>query len=172
MEFGSKWPEGSTTVALYEGHPARLHYVVGRDGDEGLDVLRASSGRMEAKDEVVPVFSAVWAARGYLFSEAPGGGWYVKACTPSGLASLLDRRCAGAEWVALDPRPGPRNGGEAATFMPRESFMDYLLAFSGEPFPHAGAQAASRGTPAGNTLGAAGIRPAAAIVPTATSRWR
>ena len=109
---------------------------------------------VEGKGEVLPVFSAGWAARGYLFAEAPGGGWYVRACTPDELVSLLVWRCAGVEWVALDPRPGPCSGGEAATVMPRESFMDYLLAFSCDAFPHARAQPASFETSAMNTTNA------------------
>src|SRR5215203_2133233 len=80
------------------------------------------------KGQVLPVFSAGWAARGYLFAEAPGGGWYVRACIPGQLISLLVGPCAGVEWIALDPRPGPRSGGEAANLMPRENFVDYLLA--------------------------------------------
>jgi hypothetical protein len=72
------------------------------------------------------VFSAGSAARGYLFAEAPGGGWYAKTCTPGELFSLLAGPCARVEWVALDPRPGPRGGGETANVMPRENFVDYL----------------------------------------------
>jgi hypothetical protein len=97
--------------------------VVARDGDKGLEVLRIP---LEGKGETLPVFTAGWAARGYLFAEAPGGGWYVRACTPGQLASLLVGLCSGVEWVALDPRPG-RSGGEAANVMPREHFADYLL---------------------------------------------
>jgi hypothetical protein len=78
------------------------------------------------RGETLPVFSAGWAARGYLFAEAPGVGWYVKTCTPGELFSLLAGPCARVEWVALDPRPGPRVGGEAANVMPRENFVDYL----------------------------------------------
>jgi hypothetical protein len=105
------------------GRPARSHHVVARDGDKGLEVLRIP---LEGKAETLPVFTAGWAARGYLFAEAPGGGWYVRTCTPGELASLIIGLCAGVEWVALDPRPG-RSGGEAANVMPRENFVDYLL---------------------------------------------
>jgi hypothetical protein len=104
------------------GRPALVHHVVVRRGEEGSEVLRVS---LEGKDETLPVFSAGWAARGYLFDEAPGGGWYVRRCTPEELLCLLDAPCAGVEWVALDPRPG-RSGGQAANVMPRENFMDYL----------------------------------------------
>jgi hypothetical protein len=97
--------------------------VVARDGDKGLEVLRIP---LEGKGETLPVFTAGWAARGYLFAEAPGGGWYVRASTPGELASLLIGLCAGVEWVAFDPRLG-RSGGEAANVMPREHFADYLL---------------------------------------------
>ena len=107
-----------------ERRPSPLHYVVVKDGDKGLEVLRVP---LPGKGEALPVFSAGWAARGYLFAEAPGGGWYVKTCTPDELLSLLFGSCAGVEWVALDPRPG-RSAGEAANVMPRENFMDYLLA--------------------------------------------
>jgi hypothetical protein len=86
-------------------------------------VLRMPLG---GRGETLAVFSAGWAARGYLFAEAPGGGWYVKTCTPGELFSLLAGPCARVEWVALDPRPGPRGGGEAANVMPRENFVDYL----------------------------------------------
>jgi len=101
-----------------------LHYVVARDGDKELEVLLVP---LEGKGQMLPVFSAGWAASGYLFAEAPGGGWYVKTCTPDELVFLLVGPCAGVEWVALDPRPGLRLGGEAATVMPRENFVDYLL---------------------------------------------
>ena len=95
--------------------------MVARDGEKGLEVLRMP---LEDRGETLPVFSARWAARGYLFAEAPGGGWYVKTCTPGVLFSLLAGPCARVEWVALDPRPGPR--AEAANVMPRERFVDYL----------------------------------------------
>jgi hypothetical protein len=122
-KFGGK-QRGGLATGILERRPALLHHVVARDGDMGLEVLRVL---LEGKGEVLPVFSAGWAARGYLFAEAPGGGWYVRACTPSELVSLVIGPCAGVEWVALDPRPGPRIGDEAATVMPRENFVDYLL---------------------------------------------
>lgn len=121
-KFGGK-QRGSFVTSVPEGLPARSHHVVARDGDEGLEVLRVP---VEGKGQVLPVFSAGWAARGYLFAEAPGGGWYVRACTPGELASLLIGPWAGVGWVALDPRPG-RSGGEAANVMPRKHFVDYLL---------------------------------------------
>jgi hypothetical protein len=105
------------------GRPIPVHHVVARYSDKGLEVLRMPLG---GRGETLPVFSAGWAARGYLFAEAPGVGWYVKTCTPGELFSLLAGPCARVEWVALDPRPGPRVGGEAANVMPRENFVDYL----------------------------------------------
>jgi hypothetical protein len=111
------------------GHPMPVHHVVARHGDKGLEVLRAP---LEGKGETLPVFSAGWVARGYLFAEAPGGGWYVKACAPGELVSLLIGSSAGVEWVALDPRPG-RSGGEVVNVMPRENFLDYLLGLT-QPF--------------------------------------
>ncbi len=115
---------GGLATGIPERRPACLHHVVARDGDEGLEVFVLQRG----KGQVLPVFSAGWTARGYLFAEAPGGGWYVRACIPGELISLLVGPCAGVEWIALDPRPGLRSGGEAANLMPRESFVDYLLA--------------------------------------------
>ncbi len=103
--------------------PVLMHYVVARQGDKGLEVLRIP---LQEKGEMLPVFTSGWAARGYLFAEPSGGGWYVRACTPGELVSLLVGRYASVEWVALDPRPG-RSGGEAANMMPRENFVDYLL---------------------------------------------
>ena len=99
-----------------------MHHVVARRGEEGSEVLRVS---LEWKGETLPVFSAGWAARGYLFAEAPGGGWCVRRCNPDELLSLLDGPCALVEWVALDPRPG-RGGGQAPNVMPRENVVDYL----------------------------------------------
>jgi hypothetical protein len=122
--FGGQ-QRGGLATGVPERRPARLHHVVARDGHKGLEVLVVLQ---EGKGRVLPVFSAGWAARGYLFAEAPGGGWYVRACIPGELVSLLVGPCAGVEWVALDPRPGPRCGGEAANLMPRENFVDYLLA--------------------------------------------
>ena len=119
---GRKRRELATGVS--ERSPARLHYVVVKDGDKGLDVLRVP---VQGYGEALPVFSAGWAARGYLFAEAPGGGWYVKTCTPGELVSLLVGRCAGVEWVMLDPQP-VHYAGEATNRMPWENFMDYLLA--------------------------------------------
>jgi hypothetical protein len=107
-----------------ERHTSRLHYVVARDGEKGLEVLCVPS---KVKGGVLPAFSARWAARGYLFAEAAGGGWYVRACTSAELVSLLVGPCAGVEWIMLDSRPG-HPAGEAANIMPRENFVDYLLA--------------------------------------------
>ena len=121
--FGGKQGRGLTT-GIPERSPALLHYVVVRHGEKGLEVLRI---RLEGKGEVLPVFSVAWVSRGYLFAEAPGGGWYVSTYTPGELISLLFGPCVGVEWVALDPRPGPRSGGEVANLMPRENFVDYLL---------------------------------------------
>jgi hypothetical protein len=121
-KFGGK-QRGGLATGVPERRPARLHHVVARDGEKGLEVLRI---RLEGKGRVLPVFSAGWAARGYLFAEALGGGWYVRTYTPGELVSLLVGTCAGVEWVALDPRPGPRSGGEAVTVMPWENFVDYL----------------------------------------------
>ena len=122
-KFGGKQRGGLATGAP-ESHPAPLHYVLAKAGDKGLEVFVLQMG----KGQVLPVFSAGWAARGYLFAEAPGGGWYVRACIPGQLISLLAGPCASVEWIALDSRPGPRSGGEAANLMPRENFVDYLLA--------------------------------------------
>lgn len=111
--------------------PGRLmlvHYVVARHGEDKVEVLRAF---IEGKGETLPVFSAAWAARGYLFAEAPGGGWHVRVYTPDELIFLLTG--SGIEWVALDSRPGNRGGCEMANVMPRENFVDYLL-FSRAPF--------------------------------------
>jgi hypothetical protein len=123
-KFGGEQRRGLTT-GVPERSPGPLHHVVTRDGDKGLEILLVP---LEGKGQVLPAFSAGWAARGYLFAEAPGGGWYVRACTAGELVSLLVGPCAGVEWVALDPRPGPRYGGEVANVMPRENFVDYLLA--------------------------------------------
>jgi hypothetical protein len=122
-KFGGRQRRGLAT-GVPERRPAPLHYVVARDRDKGLEVLRVP---LRGNGEALPVFSAGWAARGYLFAEAPGGGWYVKTCTPDELVSLLVGPCAGVEWVALDTRPG-RSEGEAANVMPWENFVDYLLA--------------------------------------------
>jgi hypothetical protein len=105
------------------GRPILVHHVVARYGNKGLEVLRMP---LEGRGETLPVFSAGSAARGNLFAEAPGGGWYVKTCTPGELISLLAGPCARVKWVALDPKPGPRGGGEVANVMPRENFVDYL----------------------------------------------
>ncbi len=130
-KFGGKQRRGLTTD-VPERSPAMLHYVVVRHGDEGLEVLRIP---LEGKGEALPVFSAGWAARGYLFAEAPGGGWYVSSYTPGELVSLLVGACAGVEWVTLDPRPDPRSGGEAANVMPWENFVDYVLGLT-RPFSY------------------------------------
>jgi hypothetical protein len=122
-KFGRRKRRGLAT-RVPERNPASLHYVVAKDGDKGLEVLRVP---LRGNGEALPVFSAGWAARGYLFAEAPGGGWYVKTCTPDELVSLLVGPCAGVDWVALDTRPG-RSGGEAANVMPWGNFVDYLLA--------------------------------------------
>ncbi len=122
-KFGGEQRRGLATGAP-ERRLAPLHYVVARDGEKGLEVLCVPS---KGKGEALPVFSAGWAARGYLFAEAPAGGWYVRACAPGELVSLLVGSCAGIEWVMLDPRPG-RHIGEVVNHMPWENFVDYLLA--------------------------------------------
>jgi hypothetical protein len=59
----------------------------------------------------------------------------VSTYTPGELISLLVGPCVGVEWVALDPIPGPRSGGEVANLMPRENFVDYLLGLT-RPFSY------------------------------------
>lgn len=106
--------------------PLPMHYVVVRQGDEGLEVLCIS---LKAKGEVFPVFSVGWAARAYLFAEASDKGWYAKACDADEIISLLDSLRDRVEWVALDASPDRQDQGEVANVMPRESFVDYLSCF-------------------------------------------
>jgi hypothetical protein len=115
---------GRDATDVSAGRPVLVHHVVARQGNKGLEVLCIP---LEGKGETLPVFTAGWAACGYLFAGvAPGGGWYVRACTPGELVSLLVGVYAGVAGVALDPRPD-HIGGEAANVMPRENFVDYLL---------------------------------------------
>jgi len=115
---------GRDTTYVSVGRPVLVHHVVARQGNKGLEILCIP---LEGEGETLPVFTASWAARGYLFAGvAPGGEWYVRACTPGELVSLLVGLYAGVAGVALDPRPG-RIGGEAANVMPRKHFIDYLL---------------------------------------------
>jgi hypothetical protein len=106
--------------------------------------LRVPAG---GRGETMAVFSAGWAARGYLFAEAPGGGWHAKACGPDELISLLAGPCARVEWVALDPRPGPR--ADAVNVMPREGFVDYLLSSRASSWPRENGSEAIGGEPHG-----------------------
>lgn len=128
-EFGVK-RRGGLGTGVPERRPAHLHHVVARQGVKGLEMLRFPSS--QGGGQVLPVFTARWAARGYLFSEAPGGGWYARACSPGEIVSHLVGLYADVRWVALDPMPGRRNG--AANMMPRENFVDYLLS-SRDPSP-------------------------------------
>jgi hypothetical protein len=135
MVTGAIWgyrrePAGRNGGAGLSGRPVPVHHVVARQGKKGLELLRTS---LEGKGETLLVFSGGWAARGYLFAEAPGGGWYARVCTPGELISFLAGPCAGVGWVALDPRPGQRGEGQAPNVMPRENFVDYLLCL-GAPF--------------------------------------
>ena len=115
---------GRAGTDVSAGRPVLVHHVVARQGNRGLEVLCIP---LEGKGETLPVFTAGWAARGYLFAGVVSGGeWYVRACMPGELVSLLVGLYAGVAGVALDPRPG-RIGGEAANVMPRENFVDYLL---------------------------------------------
>ncbi|MCA3748212.1 MAG: hypothetical protein IN808_03625 [Rubrobacter sp.] len=86
----------------------------------------------EGRGEALAVFSAEWFARGYLLTEALGGGWHARAYAPGALISLLTGPGAGIGWVAFDPRPGS-GGTEAPNVMPRESFVDYLRGFALRP---------------------------------------
>lgn len=102
---------------------ALMHYVLEKHGEGGLEVLRV---RLEGEGETLLVFSAEWAARGYMFAEARGGGWHARAYAPDDMFSLLAGPCADVEWVALDPRSGHRSRVESANMMLRENFLDYL----------------------------------------------
>lgn len=113
-EFG----EGSAPT----GRRVLTHHVLIAHGEEGFEVLRIP---LHGGGEAFPVFSAGWAARGYLFAEAPGAGWYVKTYTPDEMIALLDGAGTNVEWVAFDPIPDHR-GSETTNVMPRESFMHYL----------------------------------------------
>jgi hypothetical protein len=123
MEEHRRGSAGRHRAGVSLRRPVLVHHVVARQGDKGLEVLRIP---LQGKGETLPAFTAGWAGRRYLFAEPPGGGWYVRACTPGELVSLLVGLYASVEWVALDPVPG-RSGGEAANMMPRENFVRYLL---------------------------------------------
>ncbi|ABG04775.1 hypothetical protein Rxyl_1816 [Rubrobacter xylanophilus DSM 9941] len=110
---------------------APVHHVVARRDGAGLELLRVP---LVGRGEALPVFSAGWAARGYLFAEAPGGGWHVRACSPEEMISLLSGSGAGVGWVALDPVPG-RGGTGAPNVMPRENFLDYLRCLGAPALP-------------------------------------
>ena len=69
-KFGGK-QRGGLATGVPESRPTPVHHVVARDGDKGMELLRVP---LEGKGQMLPVFSAGWAARGYLFAEAPGGG--------------------------------------------------------------------------------------------------
>ena len=114
------------------GRPVLVHHVVVRRGEKGLEVLHT---HLEEKGETLPVFSAGWAAREYTFAEAPRDGWYVKACAPDEMLSLLDGTCADVEWIVFDPKAGYRRRNGALNMMPRESFVDYLLGSCVTPSP-------------------------------------
>ena len=67
---GSWGPAKRGGVDPRTGRPIPVHHVVARDDEKGLEVLRMP---LEDRGETLPVFSAGWAARGYLFAEAPAG---------------------------------------------------------------------------------------------------
>ena len=80
-------PRGVTRPTFRQGVPVLVHHVVARQGNRGLEVLCIP---LEGKGETLPVFTAGWAAHGYLFAGvAPGGGWYVRACLVSSSPFLL-----------------------------------------------------------------------------------
>jgi len=68
------------------GRPALVHHVVARRGEVGSEVLCVS---LEGRGETLPVFSAGWAARGYLFAEAPGGDGALGGATPPSCSPCL-----------------------------------------------------------------------------------
>jgi hypothetical protein len=140
---------GRDATDVSAGRPVLVHHVVARQGNRGLEVLCIP---LEGKGETLPVFTAGWATRGYLFAGvAPGGGWYVRACTPGELVSLLVGLYAGVAGVALDPRPG-HIGGEAANVMPRENFVDYLLYSRAPSLPQPSDFETIRGAPYGREM--------------------
>jgi hypothetical protein len=89
------------------GRPVLMHHVVARQGDKGLEVLRIP---LQGKGETLPVFTAGWAARGYLLAEeAPGQGWYVRACPPvSSPPCLLGSAPASSGWRSTLSRAARR----------------------------------------------------------------
>ena len=91
-----------------------------------LEVLRTS---LASGAEALPVFSFEEEARMFLEFGALDGGWRVRVTTVGELISIMSGPCAGVDWVALDPLPGPFV--EALTGylagMGRDAFMESHL---------------------------------------------
>ena len=123
-KFGAKQRRGRTT-GIPERSPAPLHYAVVRPGEKELEVLRI---RLEGKGEVLPVFSAAWASRGYLFAEAPGGGWYVSTYTPVSSSPCSSGPASASNGWRLTPGRARAAGARALMHVPCPPGQSGILA--------------------------------------------
>lgn len=104
--------------------PVLLHYAIARREGTGPELLRVAVG---GSDEVLPMFSSVWAAQSFLDSFTFGDDWCARECHSSELISLLVGPYAGVEGVLLDPLPGClASGHRPANLMRRDDFVRYL----------------------------------------------
>jgi hypothetical protein len=107
------------------GRPVLLHYVLAREGNQGLILFRLP---LCFDEEALAVFSSGRAAQSFALSNALGQEWRTRICSTGELASLLLGPYACIEWMLHDPLPGCLAAGDTPTNLTRcEDFVDYLL---------------------------------------------
>ncbi len=95
-----------------------VHYLIARRGAGGIELLR-----LALHEDVLPIFSSRAAAKRFLASRAPGGGWRVRGFSGGELISLLFAFHESIGWTAPNPTP---TGDGASGAMSREAFMETL----------------------------------------------
>lgn len=125
-----------------ERHPASQWWLLVKDGNFGVEVLRMHCGGAQ----VLPVFSGEEEAKMFMWL---GGmfedGWRVRETSAGEFVSLLYGPCAGVGSVALDPSPEMAAGTIGLVSVTRERFVSRVVDSPRHLHPGPGARCHVRG---------------------------
>jgi hypothetical protein len=120
---GEVWEETSLIPSRRSGF---VHYLIARRETTGFELPHTF---FHLGEEVLPVFSSAEAARRFLSSLAPGGGWHVRVVSAGELVSLLFVLRERVAWVLTNPLPEHLLAGDALSRLTsRDSFIEFLMA--------------------------------------------
>lgn len=105
-------------VSQRESPVVPAHYLIVRRGAGGIEL-----SRLALREDVLPIFSSREAAKSFLSSRDPGGGWRVRGFSGGEVISLLFAFGESIKWTAPNPAPTEDDIPDATS---RDDFIEFL----------------------------------------------